>query len=161
MKSIIVNDIITQYSATQDGRIYSHISLKFLKPVWNKGYYRVSLIIEGKKINIFIHRLVATTFIENVDNLPHINHIDNDISNNAVNNLQWVDAQINSDHKVLQNRQAKGEKVGTSKLKDFEVLKIKELYAQGNYSHRQLGKIFKVDDKVIYNIVNNKSWKHI
>lgn len=43
--------------------------------------------------------MVATCFIPNPDNLPEVNHIDNDRTNNAVSNLEWCNRQYNSDYK--------------------------------------------------------------
>lgn len=46
------------------------------------------LIINGK--TEYISRLVAETFIDNPFNKTDVNHIDRDISNNNVNNLEWA-----------------------------------------------------------------------
>lgn len=42
------------------------------------------------------HRVIATTWIPNPENLPQIDHIDRDVANNAVSNLRWVSAYGNS-----------------------------------------------------------------
>jgi len=55
----------------------------------------------------------------------------------------------------------KGENIGTSKLKNEQVLEIRQLYHDGNYTLRQLGKMFNVDKGTIGDIVSGKSWKHL
>ena len=52
-------------------------------------YHGASLRKDGKYYNKQIHRLVAEAFIPNPDNLPCINHIDRDPTNNTVSNLEW------------------------------------------------------------------------
>lgn len=64
------------------------------------GYYLVTLVHEGKRKNCFIHRLVATAFIDNPENKPMVNHIDGDKTNNHINNLEWCTAKENSVHAV-------------------------------------------------------------
>jgi hypothetical protein len=95
------------YSITKFGVIYSlprkgSPKLKFMKPVDNmeSGYLRAKLSsksIEKPKL-FYIHQLVATTYIQNPENKPMVNHIDGDKTNNRVENLEWVTAQENHDH---------------------------------------------------------------
>lgn len=61
----------------------------------NHGYPSVSIMKNGKSKNVRVHRLVAEAFIPNPDNLPEVNHIDENKSNNRVENLEWVTQQQN------------------------------------------------------------------
>lgn len=61
----------------------------------NSGYCQVSLY-NGKKRKFLVHRLVADAFIPNPNNLPHINHKDEDPTNNRADNLEWCTPQYNN-----------------------------------------------------------------
>ena len=61
----------------------------------NYGYIRIDLCKNGIKTSLSVHRLVAETFIPHPDNLPMINHKDEDKTNNRVENLEWCDAKYN------------------------------------------------------------------
>lgn len=68
----------------------------YLKPQKVKrGYLQVSLCKNGKQYKKTIHRLVALLFIPNPNNLPQINHKDENPSNNVVSNLEWCDNWYN------------------------------------------------------------------
>ena len=79
------------YAITSCGKVWSYKKKMFLVPRANsKGYLRVKLFKDGKVKNYRIHRLVAEAYIPNTDNLPQVDHIDNDKTHNYVNNLQWI-----------------------------------------------------------------------
>lgn len=62
----------------------------------NNGYSFVCLYNNGKTKVYKIHRLVAITFISNPNNLPQVNHKDENKENNHVSNLEWCDCQYNN-----------------------------------------------------------------
>jgi len=61
----------------------------------NHGYMCVTLCNNGKRKTFKVHRLVAYAFIPNPDNLPQINHKDENKANNCVENLEWCDQSYN------------------------------------------------------------------
>lgn len=71
------------------------ILLKPYKNTKRYGYLEVYLRLPGSKKTYKIHRLVAEAFIPNPDNLPQINHIDENKENNIVSNLEWCTAKYN------------------------------------------------------------------
>lgn len=69
---------------------------RIMKPVLNDmGYLRVGLTKGGKSKSFFVHRLVAQAWIPNPDNLPIINHKDENPLNNRVENLEWCTQKYN------------------------------------------------------------------
>lgn len=62
------------------------------------GYVTVRLSKNSKNSTLYVHRLVATAFIENPDNKCFVNHIDGDRLNNKKENLEWVSHSENVLH---------------------------------------------------------------
>ena len=83
---------------------YCPIKGKLLRPLVKRhGYLGVQLYGRGghktRGLKGFsVHRLVAETFIPNPNNLPEVNHIDEDKTNNRVDNLEWITHIENSNH---------------------------------------------------------------
>jgi len=48
-------------------------------------------MLDGKRKTRFIHQLVGLSWIDNPDNLPLLNHKDENKTNNCVENLEWCD----------------------------------------------------------------------
>jgi len=98
------------YQVSDLGRVKS---LKFgkeriLAGVKDKdGYLRVGLCYGGKERMFFVHRLVAEAFIPNPDNLPQVNHRDECKTNNIVTNLEYCDANYNTNYGTRNERAAK------------------------------------------------------
>ena len=60
-----------------------------------KGRVKYILTKDRKRDNCSAHRLVAITFIPNPDNLPEVNHKDENPKNNRVENLEWCTSEYN------------------------------------------------------------------
>ena len=91
------------YQVSNLGRVKSLKYMKsdkemVLKSGKNKGGYSLVRLTASGKQYYLIHRLVAEAFIANSQNLPCVNHIDGDKSNNTVENLEWVSHKENTRH---------------------------------------------------------------
>lgn len=74
---------------------------KILKPHPDKdGYLRIGLTKNKKRTTYSIHRLVALNFINNEFGYPQVNHIDGVVTNNNVENLEWVNQSQNTIHAI-------------------------------------------------------------
>lgn len=62
------------------------------------GYIQVGVWMNGKAQTFNVHRLVAEAFIPNPDNLPQINHKDENRANCHVSNLEWCTAKYNCNY---------------------------------------------------------------
>ena len=70
------------------------------------GYLQVVLCKGGKDKTCTVHRLVAEAFLENTNNLPEVNHKDEDKTNNNVQNLEWCSSKYNCNHGTRNRRVA-------------------------------------------------------
>lgn len=87
------------YRVSNFGNVYSCISGITLKPVsLKKGYQVVKLFRHKKGRTHYIHRLVATNFIDNPNSLKEVNHKDENKRNNKVDNLEWMTTKQNSNY---------------------------------------------------------------
>lgn len=88
--------------AFEDGHIHRISKGKEVEAkIWTtkRGYQCIAYYdTSGKQQQAYVHRLVATAFLPNPDNLPEVNHIDGNKQNNHVSNLEWVTSGENMRH---------------------------------------------------------------
>lgn len=77
---------------------------KILKQYNKRGYLQVSLSKNNKRYYFSVHRLVAMTFIPNPNNLPQINHKDENTLNNCIENLEWCTPKYNCNYGTRNSR---------------------------------------------------------
>lgn len=64
----------------------------------SSGYRAVILYKDRKEKTMYIHRLVAQSFLQNDNNYTDVNHKDGNKENNCVENLEWVTRSYNIKH---------------------------------------------------------------
>ena len=93
------------YFISNFGRVFSKKSNKVMKNrvVSKKGYQQITL----DNSQLLVHRLVAQAFIPNPNNLPCVNHKDENPGNNDVRNLEWCTYKYNSNYGTNPSRHSK------------------------------------------------------
>ena len=93
------------YEISNLGRVKSYkvdkVNGKIMKPYkCTKGYLQIDISLDGRKrqnrVHLAVHRLVAIAFLPNPNNLPEVNHKDEDKTNNCVDNLEWCTSMYNN-----------------------------------------------------------------
>lgn len=117
------------YIISNTGKVKGLKYNKLLKPVLQKGYLYIHLCKNSKDRAYLLHRLVAQHFIDNPDNLPEVNHKDENKVNNDVSNLEWCTAKYNSNYGTRNKR----------KSKPIQCIETGEIYWGAREMERQLG----------------------
>lgn len=108
-------DFDARYEISNTGKVRNVKTMRLLKQTLNKdGYLTLSFKINDKYTSKFVHKLVANAFIPNPNNYTEINHIDEDKSNNCVENLEWCSRQYNINYGE-RNAKASNKMKGKSK----------------------------------------------
>lgn len=151
------------YYVSKTGSVYSRyvrgsrgkLSNEFtpLIPKKRPKYYSVSLYRDGKSTKIFVHRLVATVYVPNPNNLPVVMHLDNDIYNNYYKNLKWGTYKENTQQCIQDGRFKPG---GRDILDEFSINCLLYEYNLGK-PRSILKKKFGISDSAITRIINLKS----
>jgi hypothetical protein len=154
----------TDYYINEYGDVFRNG--KQLKPNmsrrYNKGvpvkdkYWTISIWKDGKNKTYSIHRLVGELYIPNPDNLPEIDHKDNNRFNNHYTNLEWVTGKENI-------KRAKDSGIGGHKLTDDEVRYIRQNYKKksADFSGVKLSQMFNIHESQISRIVRNLWYKDV
>lgn len=108
---VVIKGFESLYAVDRHGNVYSlvhnaHRRKRVLHQYQNEnGYMKVNLYdLDGKCKKKYVHRLVAEAFLPNPDKKPIVNHIDANVKNNNVDNLEWCTQSENIKHAVKLGR---------------------------------------------------------
>lgn len=117
----------------------------------NAGYHRICVYDAGKSKHLFRHRLVASLFLDNPDDLPEVNHKDGNKDNNNVSNLEWSN-RIHNEHEAR--------RIGIKEYKPYSVL-----FSDGRYKEYEfaieLANEIGVSKRTVLNYLHGKSCGYI
>ena len=149
------------YQVSDYGRVkrIGYKKERILKPGRLKnGYLQVILYKNGKQNHFLVHRLVALTFISNPNNLPEVNHKDEDKTNNKFENLEWCDRKYNINYGThIQRRSEKRSKPVIQYSKSGEFIKewksVIDVQIQFGYYHSSISRCCNEKRKSAYGFV--------
>ena len=82
-----------------------HYKARIMRLTLSKhGYFHTRIKIDGILKDVRVNRLVAEAFIPNPDNLPHVNHKNEDTTDNRVENLEWCTPEYNNNYGTARQR---------------------------------------------------------
>lgn len=140
-KPIYYENEKTNYTVTDDGRVFNRRTGRELKGTLARNEYRtVQLMINGKPKSLMVHRLVAEAFIPNPNGYTIVDHINRDKLDNRVENLRWTTHQVNS-----LNREIFTGKGDTRYFDDSKEWRV--CYGHPNYGVTVDGEFFKLSTK--------------
>ena len=111
------------------------------------GYFQVHLCKNGKTKKCYVHRLVAEAFLDNPENLPQVNHKDEDKTNNFVflnedgsvdkekSNLEWKTHKDNINHGTRNERVSKANTNGKLSKRVLQLSLSGELIREWESTH--------------------------
>lgn len=167
-----------RYEITRDGRVRSlsrlvnspatggqrRIKGKELKLQSIKGYWGFLAISEdGRKTTAYVHRALATLFVPNPDDKPHVNHIDGRKQNNGPSNLEWATHAENMRHAfntglAPRPKSGPGEESPAAKLDWEKVDHIRALLNLGA-TQASIARKFGLTKGTIGFIARNETWR--
>lgn len=158
------------YQVSNLGRVkslnYRHSSKEHILATMNcRGYMKVGLSKASNVKMYHIHRLVAEVFIPNPNDLPEVNHKDENKLNNCVDNLEWCGHKYNSNYGTRAKRLSISHINHSNFSKQVLCVETGVIYPSAHEAGRQTGLDFSEIARVCRGYRNRKTaggyhWKY-
>lgn len=126
-----------------------------------RGYLNVRLRKDSRGNVKYIHRLVAETFISNLENKQEVNHKNGDKSDNRVENLEWCSPEENREHAIRTGLMAfEGENNGMAKFSQQTILELRKEFELGDKTRKELSEKYGISLTHTRSIINKSRWNH-
>jgi len=147
------------YEISIFSKVRSKITGKLLNGfVESNGYRRVTLVKNRVEHRFLMHRLMHEVFIGPIPKHLQIGHLDGTRDNNHIDNLSLVTIKENAGHRKLHGTEPVGEAKLLSKLKEKDVIFIRE---NPHISARSLGKKYGVSKTAILYARKGRNWAYL
>lgn len=122
-------------------RLFRTVASRELKGKIRKDGYKEIILNAPTKKRVFrcVHRLVAEAFIPNPDDLPCINHKDENKTNNQVDNLEWCTHKYNSNYGTINKRLSEQKINNTYNMTPVKCIETGIIYPSIHEAERQTG----------------------
>ena len=154
------------YSITTNGKVWSHIRNKRLKPYKDSGgHYQVRLYVSSSKsYDKLVHRLILETFVSSCPDGMECRHLDGNPENNNINNLRWGTRSENIQDSIKHGTHSclrQGELSNRHKLTEQDVRMIIYIHRTNLFLQREIAEMYNVTRRNISSIINKRTWKHL
>jgi len=148
-----------RYEVSSEGRIRSVDRIdgrgvqrrgQILDPGPSNGYRMVTPVFAGRKVGVYVHRLVAAAYVPNPLGLPQVNHKDGNKMNCHPSNLEWTDHQGNMHH-------ARRTGLKRQKLNESDVRKIRSAREAGVPTHA-VAHAMQITEEQVRNVFKRRQW---
>jgi hypothetical protein len=110
METFKVIEGYDNYEISDHGNVRNKKTGRILALYIARGYCQIKLYTDKKTKHFTIHRLVALTFLENLDNKKEVDHMNNNKLDNNLTNLRWVTKSENQHNKKISRNNTSGVK---------------------------------------------------
>lgn len=119
---------LTRIIIDKNGRACNYTGKEISLTIRHDKYVQVGLSKNGIKKKFKVHRLVALVFIPNPNNLPCVNHKDENPSNNYADNLEWCTIEYNNNYgthnEKIKQSMKNSKKVAMCNKETCQIIKI-------------------------------------
>ena len=132
---------------------------KILKLCTDKrGYLHVVLSKNNKVKAYLVHRIIAETFLPNTDNLPQVNHKDENKLNNVVSNLEWCTHEYNVNYGTRNERMSKNLTNNIYTSREVDVYDLDMNFIETLPSIEECGRKYNVSTGSVGHCCNGGRW---
>ena len=160
-KIIIINGKETDYLCNDLGQVFSLKRGHKLELTYNllwHGYYMCYLYVDGKRHDLLLHRIIASTFVSNPSNKKQVNHKNGIKTDNRAVNLEWVSQSQNIKHAYDNKLMTKTFKDCYNALLSEEQVRQIRIMIKNKMKQRSIANIFNVSEQIISRIKRNKGY---
>lgn len=132
-----------KYLIDEDGNVFGP-KKQLKKQLHSSGFLMVSI---DSKLRV-LHMLMARTYIPNPNGYTHVSHIDGNVQNNNIHNLEWVTVKELRRRKKLHPTKPRDEKEDIhTEGQQRQIVKLHR--SKPKYTVSYLSKLIDCDEKII------------